>query len=213
MNKKEVITKVLNYYPQKIQNRIFSVANSKLKKDGIAEFSLPQLKTCPFAGSCKDDCYAGKGTYKFKTVKNRYELNFDITRSDNFINLVNESIRALPQIEFFRIHSSGDFYNKSYLYKWILIALQNRDRVFYAYTTSVRYLQGLEIPDNFVIIQSYGTKDKHLLNYSKSIAFIFENMQDLEEAVRTGNFVDAHKSDLEALKGAVLNKHIALLRH
>ena len=196
------------------KNLVFSTTNGKLKKDNIASFNLPAGDTCPYAGECALFCYAKKGNYRFKNVKKKYSENLELSKTDNFINVVNDSIKALPNVTFYRIHSSGDFYNKVYLNKWLKIARMNPTKVFYAYTKSIVLFKGVELPDNFVLIQSEGTiNDSKFLDYSKPFARVFKDMAQMNDAIESGKFIDASDSDLNAVKGALTGKNIALRIH
>ena len=57
----------------------------------------------------------------------------------------------------FRIHESGDFYNMEYTKKWLEIMnhfKENKNLVFVAYTKSVKFFDGLEIPSNMALLAS-----------------------------------------------------------
>lgn len=210
----DILKLIENNKQIKKKNQVFSISNSKLDKNNIASFNLPQGFTCPFAGECLKFCYASKGNYRFPSVKNKYQKNYKLSLTDDFINIVNDSIESLPNVDFFRIHSSGDFYNKKYINKWIQIAKDNPEKVFYAYTKSIILFKGLQLPNNLLIIQSEGTKkDSIYLDYTKPFARIFKTKEQIEQAVKNDNFIDASESDLQAVKGILLKKNIALLLH
>ena len=214
MNNKQILKLIKDNKTIKFKNLVFSVTNSKLTKDNIASFNPPQGHTCPFAGECLKFCYAAKGNYRFANVKKKYVQNYEYSLHDNFINIVNDSIKALPNVNFYRIHSSGDFYSVKYIKRWFKIMKLNKDKVFYAYTKSIQLFKHLELPSNFVLIQSEGTKDdKKYLDKSKPFARIFNNASELNEAVTSGEYLDAHTNDLNAVKAVVLGKNIALLKH
>lgn len=143
--------------------------NSKMKKASLKtyNFDIPAIKCCPFAKDCKSYCYATKGFYQMPSVKRKFENNFLETKKDTFINLMNSEIdllRSKNKIDALRIHSSGDFYSKNYLNQWINIIKNNPYIVFYAYTKSVPYFIGLELPENFKVIFSKGGTHDHLID-------------------------------------------------
>jgi hypothetical protein len=196
------------------KNELFGTSNSKLKKQNVASFDLPQGHTCPFAGECLKFCYAAKGSYRYPAVKNKYARNYEASLRDDFVEVANNSIKALPNIKFFRIHTSGDYYNKKYIQKWIEIAKANKDRVFYSYTKSVILFKGIELPENLIINQSEGTKkDSIYIDYSKTFVRIFDNKLDLMDAVASGKFLDASENDLESVRANLLGLNVALLKH
>jgi len=196
------------------KNTLFGTNNSKLKKNNIASFDLPQGHTCPFAGECLKFCYAAKGSYRYPAVKNKYSKNYEASLKDTFVDEANESIKALPNVKFYRVHSSGDYYNTNYIKKWVEIAKANPTKVFYSYTKSIILFKHIETPENLVIIQSEGTKkDSTYLDYNKPFARIFNDKNELVDAVNSGNFIDASNNDLNAIKAALTGKNIALLKH
>jgi hypothetical protein len=171
------------------KNTLFGTTNAKLKKQNIASFDLPQGHTC-------------------------HSNNYEASLKDSFVNEANQSIKALPNIKFYRVHSSGDYYNKKYIAKWLEIAKENPTKIFYSYTKSIILFKGLELPENLIIIQSEGTKkDSVYLDYSKTFARIFEDKNELLDAVNSGKYIDASKNDLNAVKAALTGKNIALLKH
>jgi len=127
--------------------------NAKMKKTSkennakIFNFSIPAYKTksgkltCPFAAACVKYCYAQKGNYKrFPIIADLMEKKYKITKQNNFITLMNEEI-IKKKATHIRIHDSGDFYSIEYLLKWVDIATQNTNVIFYAYTKSIPFFK------------------------------------------------------------------------
>lgn len=214
MTNKDILNIVNNNQKKIFNNQIFSIANSKLKKDNIGSFDITQGSTCPYAGSCLKFCYAAKTKRLYKNARLKYESNFELSKTSDFVQVACDSLKALPGVNIFRIHSSGDFYSKEYLNKWIEIANLNPEKIFYCYTKSIVFFSGLDLPSNFLMIQSEGTiNDSKFLNYTKPFARIFDNIQDLQQAVDGGNFIDSSHSDLNTIKAILSGKNVALLKH
>lgn len=214
MQKEEIIRLIDTGRRPKPDFNVFSMSNTKLKKDGIAVFSLPQGDTCPFAGECLKFCYAKKGNYRFANVKKSYLRNYELALSDKFVDVVNRSVHAMPNAKFFRIHSSGDYFNTKYISKWFQVFRANPDKVFYSYTKSMQLFKHMTMPDNFILIQSEGTKnDSVYMDYDKPFARIFRDPVELTEAVASGKFLDASDSDLQAIKAGLLGLNVALKYH
>jgi len=125
-------------------------------------WNIPSQITCPYATElCKESCYAKKSENLYPDVLPCRENNFDVSRRDDFVDLMIETIER--KINHYtkkgkkcvvRIHESGDFYNKAYAIKWLKIAtyfLKYDNVVFMAYTKSVRFFVGQTIPSNMVI--------------------------------------------------------------
>jgi len=187
---------------------------SKENKAKIFNFSIPAYKTrsgkitCPFADSCVKYCYAQKGNYtRFPVVQELMEQKYKISKTNTFIPLMNEEIRK-KKATHIRIHDSGDFYSPQYLNKWVDIATQNNDVIFYAYTKSIKFfIDGLKLPKNLKIIFSEGSKTDNLINVNKHRhARIFKS----KELLAAAGYIDASNNDLKAITS---NKKVGLVYH
>jgi len=195
--------------------------NSKLKKTSklsnkrvfnfgiIANKSLDGSTTCPFAKGCLGSdykCYAQKGAYAWGNVKQAYDNRYQLTKQDNFISLMNEAIQK-KKVDVLRLHDSGDFYSIKYLKKWIQIANDNKNIVFYAYTKSIPFFRKVTIPTNLKIIFSEGSKKDYLINTLKDRhSRIFKDINTL----LSSGYVNASDNDLNAITD---NKKVGLLLH
>jgi len=194
--------------------------NAKMKKTSlknnakIFNFSIPAYKTksgkstCPFAGGCQKYCYAQKGNYtRFPIVQELMEQKYKISKTNNFIPLMNEEIKK-KKATHIRIHDSGDFYSPQYLQKWVDIATQNTNVIFYAYTKSIKFfVDGLLLPKNLKVIFSEGSKTDNLINVKKHRhARIFKN----KELLLAAGYINASDNDLKAITS---NKKVGLVYH
>ncbi len=194
--------------------------NAKIKKTSIKNnarifnFSIPAYKTksgkstCPFAGGCQKYCYAQKGNYtRFPIVQELMEQKYKISKTNNFIPLMNEEIKK-KKATHIRIHDSGDFYSPQYLQKWVDIATQNTNVIFYAYTKSIKFfVDGLLLPKNLKVIFSEGSKTDNLINVKKHRhARIFKN----KELLLAAGYINASDNDLKAITS---NKKVGLVYH
>jgi len=194
--------------------------NAKMKKTSkennakIFNFSIPAYKTksgkitCPFAKECVKYCYAQKGNYtRFPKIAELMEQKYKISKTDNFITLMNEEI-IKKKATHIRIHDSGDFYSIAYLQKWLTIANDNKEVIFYAYTKSIKFfVNGLLLPKNLKIIFSEGSKTDNLINVNKHRhARIFKS----KELLNAAGYIDASNNDLKAITS---NKRVGLVYH
>jgi len=194
--------------------------NAKMKKTSkennakIFNFSIPAYKTrsgkvtCPFADSCVKFCYAQKGNYtRFPKVQELMEEKYKISKTNNFITLMNEEIKK-KKATHVRIHDSGDFYSTEYLNKWVQIANDNKEVIFYAYTKSIKFfVNGLLLPKNLKIIFSEGSKTDNLIDVDKHRhARIFKTVEELNAS----GYIDASNNDLKAITD---NKKVGLVYH
>tara|TARA_R110000823_G_scaffold304556_1_gene426256 strand:- start:318 stop:947 length:630 start_codon:yes stop_codon:yes gene_type:complete len=195
--------------------------NSKLKKTSkinnkrvfnfgiIANKSLEGKSTCPFAKGCLGvdyKCYAQKGAYAWPKVKDAYNNRYHLTLQDNFVDIMNESIQK-KKVDILRLHDSGDFYSIKYLNKWVQIAKDNKNIIFYAYTKSIPFFRKVTIPTNLKIIFSEGSKKDNLINTLKDRhSRIFKDINTMLKA----GYINASDNDLNAIQD---NKKVGLLLH
>lgn len=168
-------------------------SNTKLKRDGIWSFSLPAIKTCPMAGTCKDGCYATMGNYRFPSVQVALTRNWHATRNPEFVPEMKAEI-AKKKAKIVRIHSSGDFYDWRYAQKWISIARRCPEVEFYAYTKMISMFRKWTIDvSNFRLIYSEGglvSPHPETERHSR----VFSNLDELLQA----GYVDASENDIVA---------------
>jgi hypothetical protein len=108
----------------------------------IFVFSLPAALTCPGATpTCLAHCYARRNRYRFGSVRASLLKNWAASKEPFFAEKLIAEIRE-RQARVVRIHSSGDFYDLSYIRRWARVIRNCRATTFYTYTRSWR-LPGL----------------------------------------------------------------------
>ena len=139
--------------------------NSKLKRTSkelgvrVFNFGIPAYKsasgklTCPFADECIKFCYAKKGAYVWSNVQPAFEKRYQLSKTNDFIQAMSDEINK-KRPDYVRVHDSGDYYSKQYLYKWLAIALNFPNVKFYSYTNCVKMFKSTKLPDNYDIIFS-----------------------------------------------------------
>ena len=185
------------------------------------------FKTCPNAGACAQVCYARNGTYLFSNVLAAHTKNLRLTLDEPvlFRALINKELshkrfkptfqpRQMPKgVELtddywlrawirnggaaVRIHDSGDFYSKPYLYLWFAIATDNPQVLFYAYTKEVAMLKehGAKAPINFRWLYSTGGLQDHLITDDDRRADVFPD----EQAITDAGYTSQDTTDLLAI--------------
>jgi hypothetical protein len=181
-------------------------ATSKLNGLKVFNFGIPAQDTCLWAGDCKKYCYASKGAYIWSNVKPAFERRLDVTKQDNFPEIMIAEITK-RKIDVVRIHDSGDFYSREYLHKWFKV-MESMPRVkFYAYSKSLPLFEGVKLPDNFTLIKSEGGKRDDLIDASSDRhARIFKSEHELIAA----EYANASENDLIAIGS---NPKIGLIAH
>jgi hypothetical protein len=167
----------------------FGTTNAKLRNSKTADFSLPAGYTCPGAKEClawfdraerklkdgpdaKHRCFAASMEAAFSTVQRSVDRNLALLKAAKTAEGMAELIdMSLPGrfYENIRIHADGDFFSQAYFEAWIRVAVENPNRVFYAYTKSLPLwikLRGT-MPRNFVLTASYGGKWDNLIAPNK----------------------------------------------
>lgn len=138
-------------------------------------FNINAVTTCPFRtkmcggyergerrynddGTIKTGvCYAARPEWYYPTVLPARRKNLLASLSDNFVPMMTAIIlRRAKSVKkerlIVRIHEAGDFYSREYMLKWLEIARNCADCVkvvFWAYTKSFEYFDGVELPSNF----------------------------------------------------------------
>ena len=185
------------------------------------------FKTCPNAGACAQVCYARNGTYLFSNVLAAHTKNLRLTldQPDLFKELINKELshkRFKPTYEprimpegaeltddkwlqtwirnggaAVRIHDSGDFYSQQYLHQWFVIATNNPEVLFYAYTKEVAMLKehGTEAPINFRWLYSTGGLQDDLIAANDRRADVFPD----EQAITDAGYISQDATDLLAI--------------
>jgi len=126
---------------------------------------------------------------------------------------MNEAIQN-KKVDILRLHDSGDFYSVDYLNKWIQIAKDNKNVIFYAYTKSIPFFKRSKemdttflLPKNLIIIFSEGSKKDNLINTDiDRHSRIFKDINSLLKA----GYINASDNDLNAITE---NKKVGLLLH
>lgn len=145
--------------------------NAKMKYTGKVNkahcwtFSIPAKKTCPFAGACKAFCYASSGNYTCPEPQACYARNFEASKRHDFPRVMAAQIREAVRLDskrglstVVRLHDTGDLYSQAYLMKWVKVAQECPEVLFYGYTKSHPLLSGIDLPPNLFFIPSEGGK-------------------------------------------------------
>ena len=158
-------------------------------------------------------CYAASDEAKSPQVRAARHWNFELLRQETEYEMFKRINVSLPKkAEIIRIHVSGDFFNQKYFNAWVNVARLNPDRLFYAYTKSLKYwleykeLPFAVIPPNLKLTASWDNSNadiitQHKLKFAK---VVFSE----EEAAKLGLEID--HDDTHAYKG---DKSFALLLH
>ena len=193
----------------------------------IYNFSLPAGISCPFAVECKTiadrawgtitdgehqiyRCYAASDEAKSPQVRAARHWNFELLRRETEYEMFKRIQASLPkQATIIRIHVSGDFFNQKYFNAWARIARLNPNRLFYAYTKSLKYWIDYNpylVPKNLKLTASWDHSNGKLIQQHK---LKFAKVVFTEEEAKILNLEIDH-DDTHAYEG---DKSFALLLH
>ena len=163
--------------------------NAKLQSLGgvVYTFSLPSGWSCPSAKDCLSKAVLSNGKYHiedgkhtqfrcfsatqevvYTAVREQRQFNYNLLlqHKNSAIDMAALISESLPdKATVIRIHVGGDFFNEEYMAAWIMVALLNPEKTFYAYTKSLNYWVSLqqEIPSNFKLNASKGGRHDNLI--------------------------------------------------
>ena len=157
--------------------------------------NLPARITCPCRGECEEFCYATQGRYVFKNVIESMEFKYKMSKLEEFRWFVFEELKywrrkAKGAELYVRVHDSGDYYSIEYARKWLDIARDNPDCVFYSYTKCVDMWHTLydnnEVPENYRIIMSTQGSQDLLIRPDDRIAIVVQDESCIKEGMVNG---------------------------
>lgn len=129
-----------------------SSKNSKLGE--IDNVSLTPIKSCTNCKQCSKNCYALKSYRMFPNVKNAWDHNFKLAKTNRaaYFKGINDYIRK-KQPKLFRWHVAGDILDQAYFESMKAIARFNPNTKFLAFTKNYN-IKFYAIPKNLSIILS-----------------------------------------------------------
>jgi hypothetical protein len=149
---------------------------------------------------------------QYTNTYNSRKHNFDALRGLHLNDMIHELSQSMPDnLGICRIHVAGDFFSPDYMWAWMNVAMIHRDRLFYAYTKSLKYwLKYKDFADlipNFVLTASYGGRDDNMIaeHNLRSAKVIFSE----DEA----GDMDIDHDDSHAARPSLKNQDFALLIH
>jgi len=202
-------------------------------KRKVYSFDMLSGHTCPFADQCLSKAILVDGKRKIKDGPNTVFRCFSASQEvqyTNVYNLRNGNFQALRNLStddmayaiahampdnagIVRIHVGGDFFNFKYFLAWCKVAIDNPERLFYAYTKSLNFwLRAAAvdaIPENLVLTASRGGRLDHLIdehNLRESVV-----VHSVDQAKELGLQID-HTDELAAIP-SIRHKSFALLIH
>lgn len=146
-----------------MSSKVFTQGKNTKIASNTAIFNLPPVKTCINCKTCQGSCYA-KFRYRFKTVKQRWDNNYNLSKDNDFVKKANIELKYRG-CKIVRFHESGDFYNTDYIRKWAEIMACNSDVMFFGYTKNKNALILNKLANCNIIYSLIETEHGELRNY------------------------------------------------
>ena len=221
---------------------LYDVPELQVWLDGRQVYSLDLISgwSCPFAKEClskvyetgnltksgnpqvklrdgKDTlfrCFSASQEALLPNVYRRRKHNYDSLRGLHLNDMIHRLNTDLPEdTGILRWHVGGDFFNSDYFFAAINVAMMNPDKLFYAYTKSLRYwLKYREYTEqihNFVLTASRGGRDDHLIGQE----FLRESVVVFSEAEAAEKGLEIDHDDSHAAVPSWRVNDFALLIH
>lgn len=129
-------------------------------------------------------CYTAYGRMSMDTARQAYNENLEMARTGalwermepELASLEKKAAREGKQVRI-RVHDSGDYYSREYLFSWLETARNHPSIIFYSYTKAVGWVKQAqdagEVPENFRFVFSIGTTQALQLTESDRVAGVF----------------------------------------
>ena len=136
-------------------------------------------------------CFSASQEVLLPNVYKRRKHNFDTLRGKHLNDMIHRLNQDLPKdLGILRFHVGGDFFNSDYFFAALSLAMMHPDKLFYAYTKSLKYWvqhrEWTDQIDNFILTASRGGRDDHLITE-----------HNLRESVVVFSEDEAHERSLE----------------
>lgn len=195
---------------------LLTYGNHKLSKRQ-AIWTLPAGITCLGAGECAKWCYSRKAERCYKNVRESRLWKLAISKDSLFVPYMTNTILNSGRM-IVRIHQDGDFYSQEYLEKWKEVARLCPDVRFYAFTKSFELDLWTDLPENLVIIQSYGSRYDEKIDAKKNTARVVDDISEVKKGeylcpYHKKTFTKCGESCNYCFRKSKKVKHVVFLKH
>lgn len=142
---------------KKIKALELSISYGNRKMGNIPSVSLPPIITCKNCATCAKKCYAAKLARIYPSVREAYNRNLEILKTDRDSYFA-QVAQVAKMNRFFRFHVSGDIVDVDYLDRMCKLARDCKHTEFLAFTKNYEdvngYLANHKKPRNLHLIFS-----------------------------------------------------------
>jgi len=156
-----------------------STSNSKLGI--IPSINIPPILTCRPNCPCAKDCYAMKGHFRFRNVKESMAINLQRYKDDPqgyFEDIRHYINNGMITYSYFRWHSAGDIVDEQYLAGMVETAQKLQTTHFLAFTKKFELVnsfidKGGYIPQNLhIVFSAWGAQLQINNPYNFPVAYV-----------------------------------------
>lgn len=167
-----------------------STSNSKLGL--IPSVNLPPVLTCRANCPCAKDCYAMKGRFRFKNIKQILSDNLRcyLKSPSEYFDYIKHFINnGMISYSYFRWHASGDFVDEEYFNQVVYVARDLPQTSFLAFTKKYEMINSYilnngELPSNLhIIFSAWGDTLKIENPYNFPIAYVRFKDENLNRSI------------------------------
>ena len=163
-------------------------------------FNIPRSTCVNYRTNlCRVACYANRGNFMRPWIQKVFERNLKESKEPLFVKricLQIEDILVDTGIKRIRLHSSGEFYSKTYFKKWMKISKTFPSIRFLAYTRNTD-INLSPVPENFVIYFSIDESTKKINKSSRLYSYLDSSTPGIAK----------HLSKHRVLDGFICNSH------
>ena len=187
---------------------------SKVYDTGVISKAGNPKVTLKDGPKTKFRCFSASQEALLPNVYAKRKHNYETLKGLHLNDMIAVLNRSMPDnLGILRFHVGGDFFNSDYFFAALNLATMHPDRLFYAYTKSLRYWlkykEWTERLPNFILTASRGGRDDHLIaehNLRESVVVFSE-----QEAYNKGLEID--HDDSHAARPDLAQNSFALLIH
>lgn len=218
-----------------------SASNGKLKaleaQQNRKVYSIDLISglTCPAADICKGhadyttgsgkliknpeaiySCYAAATESRYSNVYASRTINTEIIKiAVKYNSLTNLLDKVIPNNAIIRIHSAGDFYNRSYFVQFSDWVESRQDLTVFGYTKVLPYVIAPK-PDNFYLVYSFGgIFDSKAMEAKVQSSFVITDIEEKPDHISPDNWLVgcSHAHDPNDYNAILSGKSFGLMLH
>ena len=190
---------------------------STLPGSGMYRIMLSENDPMDIKGTCVCDCigcYAKTGNYNYASVQKALAIRTALARL--YMEFTEKAISAqikAENVQFIRIHASGDFFNMEYVEMWKRIAKANPQVTMWTYTKNAQAESAFDNVDNVNIVKSMIPGKGFNFGHCDYILACYEYLKQAGKQVyicRCGIDKNQHCTNC---KGCSRNEYVLFIEH